>query len=114
MRRSLLIGVVIVSAALSATSISARWAAAQNIQPTGVRRDEPFHTTSVAVPNGPLTQKWQPVERAIENELETVSRCSQALDKCSGDGARKFLQILDETSHYEGRARLVHLNRIRH
>ena len=111
MPRSLLTGVALVCAALSASPIFATPAPAQDIQPASVRRDEPFHTKSILVANGHLTQKWQPVERAIEDELATVSGCSQAENKCSADGAKKFRQILDEASHYEGRARLAQLNR---
>ena len=87
MRGLLLIGAAIILAMLSASPIFVRPASAKDIQPASVRRDEPFHTTSVAVPNGRLVQKWQPVERAIENELETVSGCAQTSDECSVDGA---------------------------
>ena len=111
MPRSLLIAVAIVLAAVSASPTFLRSAVAKDIHSASIRRDEPFHTKSIVVDNGHLTQKWQPVEHAIQNELETVSGCSQAENKCSSDGAKKFLQILDEASHYEGRARLAHLNR---
>lgn len=87
MRGLLLIGAAIILAMLSASPIFVRPASAKDIQPASVRRDEPFHTTSVAVPNGRLVQKWQPVERAIENELETVSGCAQTSDERSVDGA---------------------------
>jgi len=108
MRTLLPVGATIISAALAVSSISV---AARDVEPVSVRRDEPFHTTSVVVPNRHLTQKWQPVQRAIEEELDAISDCARAPDKCSSDGAKKFLHILDETSHYEGRAKLAHLNR---
>ena len=56
MRGLLLIGAAIILAMLSASSIFVRPASAKDIQPASVRRDEPFHTTSVAVPNGRLAK----------------------------------------------------------
>lgn len=111
MHKSALMSVILIAAVLSSLSISRNWEAAQNIESVSVRPDEPFHIRTAATPTGPLMQKWQPVERAIHDELNTVAACSAASDKCSSDAAIKFLNIMNEASGYEGRARLGHINR---
>jgi predicted transglutaminase-like cysteine proteinase len=102
---------VFLVAVLSYSSNSPNWAAAQNVEPEGVRPDQPFHTTTAGPPIGHLVQKWQPVERAIQDELKTVAACSASTDKCLSDAAVKFRNIMIEASAYEGRPRLAYINR---
>lgn len=112
MQKSALMTVILIAAILLPSSISLNWAAAQSVESASVRPDEPFHTRTVGAPiRGHLTQKWQPVERAIDDELKTVAACSAAMDKCSSDAAIKFRNIMNEASGYEGRARLAYINR---
>jgi predicted transglutaminase-like cysteine proteinase len=103
--------VTLIAAGLSCSSISLNWAAGQNVESPSVRPDEPFHTRTAATANAHLTQKWQAVERAVNDELATVAACSKATDKCSSDAATKFRNIVNEASGYEGRARLAYINR---
>ena len=110
MNKLVLINVALIAAVLSSSSISLNWAAAQNVEPANVRPDEPFHTKT-SVTNGTLTQKWQAVERAIHDELETIAACSEAADKCPSDAAIKFRDIVNKASGYEGRAKLIYINR---
>jgi predicted transglutaminase-like cysteine proteinase len=84
---------------------------AQNAKPASVRRGEPFHRSLVLKHEGSVWKKWQPVARAIGEQLDIVTACAQAPDKCSSGAALKFLSIMDEASKYEGRARLGNLNR---
>jgi predicted transglutaminase-like cysteine proteinase len=111
MHKSALMSVILIAAVLSFPSIYLNLAAAQNVESTSVRLDEPFHTKTVGTTTGHLAQKWLPVERAIHDELETVAACSAATDKCASDAAIQFRNIMDEASGYEGRARLAHINR---
>ena len=83
----------------------------QDIKSANVHPDEPFHTRSNVTPEGHLSYKWQPVARAIRDELDIVAACAQAPDKCSSSAALKFLSITAEASKYEGRARLGNVNR---
>jgi predicted transglutaminase-like cysteine proteinase len=111
MQKSALVSAILIAAVLSYPSISLKWAAAQNVEPASVRSDEPFHTRTAGTPIGHLMQKWQPVERAIQDELKTVAACSASTDKCSSDAAIKFLNIMNEAAGHEGRLRLAYINR---
>jgi predicted transglutaminase-like cysteine proteinase len=103
--------VILIAAVLSCSSISLNWATAQNVASASVRTEEPFHTRTAGTPDDRLEQKWQPVERAIEDELKIVAACSAATDRCSSDAVIKFRKIMDEASGYEGRIRLAYINR---
>jgi len=111
MHKSALMSVILIAAVLSSSSISINSTAAQNVESASVRPDEPFHTRTTGTPIGHLAQKWQPVERAIRDELKTVAACSAATNNCTSDAAIKFRNIMNEASGYEGRARLAHINR---
>jgi predicted transglutaminase-like cysteine proteinase len=109
MHKLALMSATLIAVVLS-SSISLNWATAQNVESGSGSLDEPFHTRTT-VTNGHLTQKWQQVESAINDELEIVAACSEATDKCSSDAALRFCSIMNEASGYEGRARLAHINR---
>ena len=111
MRKSTLTSVLLIALVLLSSSISLNCAAAQNVESASVRLDEPFHTRTAGTQIGHLEQKWQPVERAIQDELKIVAACSVATDKCSSDAAIKFRNIMDEASGHEGRIRLAYINR---
>lgn len=111
MRKSALMSVILIAAVSSSSSISLNVAAAQSVESAEVHQDEPFHTRTAGAPIGHLSQKWQPVERAIQDELKTIAACSVAPDKCSSDAAIKFHNIMNEAAQYEGRLRLAYINR---
>jgi predicted transglutaminase-like cysteine proteinase len=109
MHKSALMLAALIAVILS-LSISLNSAAARKLESGSGLSNEPFHTRT-GVANGHLTQKWQQVERAIDDELKIVAACSEATGKCSSHAAIKFRKIMNEASGYEGRARLAHINR---
>jgi predicted transglutaminase-like cysteine proteinase len=72
---------------------------------------EPFGLSASSLTHGGLYDKWQGVQRRLEDELVQLALCEGDPDRCASPAALKFLAIIDAAKLREGRARLGEVNR---
>ena len=72
---------------------------------------EPFGLSASSLTIGGLYDKWQGVQRRLEDELVQLALCEGDPDRCASPAALKFLAIIDVARNREGRARLGEVNR---
>src|SRR5664279_2845300 len=72
---------------------------------------EPFGLSATSLTYGGLYDKWQGVQRRLEDELVQLALCEGDPDRCASPAALKFLAIVDAARAREGRARLGEINR---
>jgi predicted transglutaminase-like cysteine proteinase len=72
---------------------------------------EPFGLSASSLTGGGLYDKWQGVQRRIEDELVQLALCEGDPDRCASPAALQFLAIIDAARLREGRARLGEVNR---
>jgi predicted transglutaminase-like cysteine proteinase len=72
---------------------------------------EPFGLSATSLSYGGLYDKWQGVQRRLEDELVQLALCEGDPDRCASPAALKFLAIVDTAKHREGRARIGEVNR---
>lgn len=72
---------------------------------------EPFGLSATSLTYGGLYDKWQGVQRRLEDELVQLALCEGDPERCASPAALKFLAIVDTARHREGRARIGEVNR---
>jgi len=72
---------------------------------------EPFGLSATSLTGGGLHDKWQGVQRRLEDELVQLALCEGDPDRCASPAALKFLTIIDAARLRDGRARLGEVNR---
>jgi predicted transglutaminase-like cysteine proteinase len=72
---------------------------------------EPFGLSASSLTGGGLYDKWQGVQRRLEDELVQLALCEGDPDRCASPAALQFLAIVDAARLREGRARLGEINR---
>jgi predicted transglutaminase-like cysteine proteinase len=72
---------------------------------------EPFGLSASSLTYGGLYDKWQGVQRRLEDELVQLALCEGDPDRCASPAALKFLAIVDAGRLRQGRARLGEINR---
>lgn len=72
---------------------------------------EPFGLSASSLTGGGLYDKWQGVQRRLEDELVQLALCEGDPDRCASPAALQFLAIIDAARLREGRARLGEVNR---
>jgi predicted transglutaminase-like cysteine proteinase len=72
---------------------------------------EPFGLSATSLTYGGLYDKWQGVQRRLEDELVQLALCEGDPDRCVSPAALQFLAIVDAGRLHEGRARLGQINR---
>ncbi|QDW41369.1 hypothetical protein FFI89_032170 [Bradyrhizobium sp. KBS0727] len=72
---------------------------------------EPFGLSASSLTGGGLYDKWQGVQRRLEDELVQLALCEGDPDRCASSAALQFLAIVDAGRLREGRARLGEVNR---
>ena len=72
---------------------------------------EPFGLSATSLTGGGLYDKWQGVQRRLEDELVQLALCEGDPDRCASPAALKFLAIVDAARLREGRARIGEVNR---
>jgi predicted transglutaminase-like cysteine proteinase len=72
---------------------------------------EPFGLSATSLTGGGLYDKWQGVQRRLEDELVQLALCEGDPDRCASPAALQFLAIIDTARLREGRARLGEVNR---
>jgi predicted transglutaminase-like cysteine proteinase len=73
---------------------------------------EPFGLSASSLTHGGLYDKWQGVQRRLEDELVQLALCEGDPDRCASPAALKFLAIVDAAKLREGRARIGEVNRV--
>jgi predicted transglutaminase-like cysteine proteinase len=72
---------------------------------------EPFGIPTAILSYGGLFDKWQGVQRRLEDELVQIALCDGDRDGCVSPAALKFLDIIDAARLRDGRARFGEINR---
>lgn len=72
---------------------------------------EPFGLSATALTAGGLYDKWQSVQRRLEDELVQLALCDGDRERCASPAALQFLAIVDAGKLRDGRARLGEVNR---
>ena len=72
--------------------------------------DEPFGVASVPAPDIAMAKTWQRLQREMQADERTVMAC-RADPACGSPAALRFIAIVDEARHYDGLARIGHINR---
>jgi predicted transglutaminase-like cysteine proteinase len=72
---------------------------------------EPFGQPTAMLFEGGLHQKWQSVQRRLDDEMVQLALCEGDREGCVSPVALQFLAIVDAAKLREGRARLGEINR---
>jgi predicted transglutaminase-like cysteine proteinase len=72
---------------------------------------EPFGLFATRVSAGGLTEKWNGVERKLEDDRVQLALCDGDRERCASPAALQFLAIVDGARTREGRARFGEINR---
>ena len=72
---------------------------------------EPFGLFASPLYEGGLMEKWQRVERKLDDERVQLALCDGDRERCVSPAALRFLAIVDDARAREGRARLGEINR---
>lgn len=77
-----------------------------------LRSAEPFSRSAIGLQgDNALSEKWQGVEREIDDELLVLALCEENRSRCASPAALAFLDIVQAGRAREGRARLGQINR---
>src|ERR1700722_12040106 len=78
----------------------------------GIRKSaEPFGLSATRLPGGGLLDKWNGVERKLDDEMVQLALCDGDRERCVSPAALQFLAIVDGARAREGRARFGEINR---
>jgi predicted transglutaminase-like cysteine proteinase len=78
----------------------------------GIRKSaEPFGLFASRLSSGGLVEKWNGVERKLEDDTVQLALCDGDRERCASPSALQFLAIVDAARAREGRARLGEINR---
>jgi predicted transglutaminase-like cysteine proteinase len=72
---------------------------------------EPFGLFATRLSGGGLLDKWNGVERKLEDDMVQLALCDGDRERCVSPAALQFLAIVDGARAREGRARLGEINR---
>ena len=72
---------------------------------------EPFGLFAMRLSAGGLTEKWNGVERKLEDDMVQIALCDGDRERCVSPAALRFLAVVDAARAREGRARLGEINR---
>jgi predicted transglutaminase-like cysteine proteinase len=72
---------------------------------------EPFGQPTAMLIDGGLHDKWQRVQRRLDDEMVQLALCEGDPEGCVSPAALQFLAIVDAARLREGRARLGEINR---
>src|SRR5712671_551561 len=72
---------------------------------------EPFGLSATSLTGGGLYDKWQGVQRRLDDERVQLALCEGDPDRCASPAALQFLAIVDTARARDGRARLGEINR---
>jgi predicted transglutaminase-like cysteine proteinase len=72
---------------------------------------EPFGQPTAMLFDGGLQEKWQRVQRRLDDEMVQLALCEGDPEGCVSPAALQFLAIVDAGKLREGRARLGEINR---
>jgi predicted transglutaminase-like cysteine proteinase len=75
------------------------------------RSTEPFGLVAYPHSSGGLHEKWQGVERKLDDERVQLALCDGDRERCASAAALQFLAIVDVARARDGRARLGEINR---
>ena len=76
-----------------------------------VKSAEPFGLFASKVSAGALREKWQGVERKLDDERVQLALCDGDRERCVSPAALRLLAIVDNARARDGRARLGEINR---
>jgi predicted transglutaminase-like cysteine proteinase len=78
----------------------------------GIRKSaEPFGLFATRLSAGGLAEKWNGVERKLEDDMVQLALCDGDRERCASPAALQFLAIVDAARAREGRARFGEINR---
>jgi predicted transglutaminase-like cysteine proteinase len=80
-------------------------------QMRAVTSTEPFGLTTSPMSTGPLYDKWNTLNRKLDDERVQLALCDGDRGGCVSDAALQLLAIVDTGRAREGRARLGEINR---
>lgn len=72
---------------------------------------EPFGLFATKLSGGGLLDKWNGVERKLEDDMVQLALCDGDRERCASPAALKLLAIVDTARSREGRARFGEINR---
>ena len=72
---------------------------------------EPFGLSATRLTGGGLTEKWNGLERKLEDDMVQLALCDGDRERCVSPAALKFLAIVDTARARDGRARFGEINR---
>lgn len=72
---------------------------------------EPFRLSATRLDGGGLMEKWNGVERKLEDDMVQLALCDGDRERCVSPAALRFLAIVDTARAREGRARFGEINR---
>ena len=106
---------VVMACGLAASAATAALAAARpepaaSFSP-GAGPAEPFGLATAAVSGGVVNEKWQGLQRKLDDERVQLALCDGDRDNCVSGAALRFLAIVDSARGRHGRARLGEINR---
>jgi predicted transglutaminase-like cysteine proteinase len=78
----------------------------------GIRKSaEPFGLFATRLSSGGLAEKWNGVERKLEDDMVQLALCDGDHERCASPAALQLLAIVDAARAREGRARFGEINR---
>ena len=78
----------------------------------GIRKSaEPFGLFASRLSGGGLAEKWNDLERKLEDDMVQLALCDGDRDRCVSPAALRFLAIVDAARARDGRARFGEINR---
>jgi predicted transglutaminase-like cysteine proteinase len=95
----------------SATGLSAATVDSSSAPELTGRSPEPFGLSAAALSAGGLREKWQGVERKLDDERVQLALCDGDRERCVSPAALQLLALVDHARAREGRARLGEINR---
>ncbi len=72
---------------------------------------EPFGLFATRMSSGGLLDKWNGVERKLQDDMVQLALCDGDRERCASPAALKLLAIVDTARTREGRARFGEINR---
>lgn len=72
---------------------------------------EPFGLFATRLSGGSLLEKWNGVERKLEDDMVQLALCDGDRERCVSPAALRFLAIVDGARARDGRARFGEINR---
>ncbi|MBR1271351.1 transglutaminase-like cysteine peptidase [Bradyrhizobium sp. AUGA SZCCT0222] len=75
------------------------------------KSSQPFGQPTAMLLDGGLHEKWQSVQRRLDDEMVQLALCEGDREGCVSPAALQFLAIIDAAKLREGRARLGEINR---